>query len=170
MTATPLRPVSDATRPVQSFVSPFQSRPRFPALPEVDGPGRLKLPMDRKKQTLFTVPLLVLTLIAAGFFYVKVVMVRTEYNRIVTELIDEGKYDEAATAFEALLPRSIGKMTTQVSRDLAETYRALGDDPGLNYDGSRQHFQRAFELDPEGMQPHQMRVLQSAPGKGATAN
>ena len=126
--------------------------------------------MDRKKQNLITVPLLVAILIAAGVFYVKVVKVRNEYNRIVTELIDGGNYEDAAAAFEALLPNAIGKMATRISRELAETYRALGDDPGLNYDGSRQHFQRAFELDPEGMQPHQIRVLQSAPGKGATAN
>ncbi len=120
--------------------------------------------MDRKKQTLIAAPLLALVLIAAGVFYVKVIKVRSEYNRIVTELIDAGRNEEAAAALEDLRPRAVGGMQATITKDLAETHRVLGDDPGLNFDESRRHFERAHELDPEGMQPHQMRVLQLAPG------
>ncbi len=121
--------------------------------------------MDRKKQTLIAAPLLALVLIGAGVFYVKVIKVRSDYNRIVTELLDAGKNEEAAKAFEKLRPRAVGGMQAIITKDLAETYRVLGDDPALNFEASRRHFERAQELDPEGMQPHQRRVLQSAPGK-----
>ena len=126
--------------------------------------------MERRKQTLIAAPLLALILIAAGVFYVKVIKVRSEYNRVVTELINAGKNQDAAPALQALHTKAVGGMKTTIAMELAETYRTLGDDPALNYDESRKHFARAHELDPEGMQPHQMRVLQSTPSGAATSD
>lgn len=117
--------------------------------------------MTRKQQSYFTIPLLVLLLIGAGWYYVAVIQVRAEYNRIVTELVDESKHEEAAAAFEPLYEKAAGEIKQTIRHDMAEAYRMWGDGAGVSAAASLKCYQRAFELDPEVLGPTHMRLLQS---------
>ncbi len=123
--------------------------------------------MERKKQTLIAVPLLILVLISAAVFYVKVIQVRRDYNAIVTDLVNQEKHAEAAEALESLLPRTTGDLREDAVRTLAEEHRLAGTEPGVAFDQSVEHFRRARELDPDGMEPQQLRALESAEAKAA---
>ena len=104
--------------------------------------------MDRKKQTYVAIPLLILVLIGSGWFYVNVVKVRADYNRIVDELVNTEKYAEAAEALEPLQERASGQLRETIRLNLAEVYRLLGDAPESTADDSVRHYERSRELDP----------------------
>ena len=122
-----------------------------------------KEPKRGWNQNYLTYPLLVLVLIGAGWFYINVIQIRAEYNRIIIDLVNEEKYAEAALAFEPLFEMTEGEMKETVRESLIDVYCVLADDVGSSTIDSIRCFRRILELDPDGLSPWHMRLLEFAP-------
>ena len=102
----------------------------------------------------FPVKLFVVLLFAGGvavFAYLQFQKGRliSHENRAVAHF-NAQEYDKAITEYETLLPKlSDAAAKQRIRRQLAECWKAKGDDTGLIYEKSREFYRKAWEYDPD---------------------
>jgi len=86
-----------------------------------------------------------------------------EFNRIVQTYVNEGKFEDAATALEKLIasspPEDIAK---QARTELARCYMHQGDKDELSMKKRAVWFKKAQSLDASVLGPHQIQEIELA--------
>ena len=72
----------------------------------------------------------------------------SEYNRIIEDDINQGKYEEAIPRLETLMNTAQSSVATQAKTELAKCYIQLGDKPELSLKQRAEQFKKANDLDP----------------------
>src|SRR5687768_13755083 len=86
---------------------------------------------------------------------------RNEYNRAV-EMFNEGKYDEAARAFEKLIPRAPKDIKSEAKKTLARCYINLGENTSLTLKQTAELYRKAQEMDPDSLSEQQRNAIVAA--------
>ena len=86
-----------------------------------------------------------------------------QYNRIINQLFNPGKYEEAAEALEALRRKDLrGQLRGDVKKTLVRCCLILGDEPSRSVRQSAQFYKQAYQLDPDALNDAQKHVMQLA--------
>jgi hypothetical protein len=131
---------------------------RAPQPAPANAPATKKKP-NRVRQVVALVLLLGIG-VALAFALVRAWSI-SEYNRITEELANEGKYAEAVTAYEKLLPWTFGEVEGNTREQLARAHIALAEDYSKPLSESIEHLKRANELAPQTLSEMQKKLLQS---------
>ena len=129
-----------------------------------------------KPLVILKILLLLAVVIAAGLYVVdsrRRAGYRDQYNRIVTDLMNQEKYQEAVQELERLLATAPEDLKPRIRKDLARCCLSIGEDPGLPIARSAEWFKRAQEYDPASLEErhHQVLRLGTSPGgTGGTMN
>ncbi len=88
-----------------------------------------------------------------------------EYNRIVEEELNEGRYRQAADKLEALRTDAWPELERKIDRDLAMCYVAIGEDPSLPLADSAEWYRKAHRLAPDRLEERHRKVLELYEGE-----
>ena len=75
------------------------------------------------------------------------------FDWIVTELVEKGHHREAVDELESLRDRAGPDLADRINHQLARACAGVGDDPALSHEQRIQWYRRAFELDPDALDP-----------------
>ena len=84
-----------------------------------------------------------------------------QYNRIIDQLFNLGKYEQAAEAFEALRRTDLrGQLRRNVKETLIKCYLTLGDEPSRPVREAAWFLKQAYQIDPDALDDVQKRAMQ----------
>ena len=81
------------------------------------------------------------------------------YNRIVDELSNRQKHEEAYAAFEKLLPQCDGQIAEEVRKAMVDCCLAIGDAPSSSVQKAAEWYARAEELKPGSLDQERKKVV-----------
>jgi hypothetical protein len=90
----------------------------------------------------------------------------SEYNKIITEDVDQGKYEEAIPRLQKLMETAQSGIAKESKTELAKCYIQLGDKPELPTKQRAEFFKKADDLDPStlnDMQRTEMKLSLAPP-------
>ena len=104
---------------------------------------------------------LLLVIIGVAWYVLDQRRKAAEYNRAI-EIFNEGRYEEAARAFESLIPRARGEIKSAAKKNLARCYVNLGENTALSLKQSAAFYRKAQEVDPESLDDTQRQAIAAA--------
>lgn len=112
-------------------------------------------------------PLLLLAVLAGvGVYMYQQRQFADDYNRVIHDLVNQGRYDEAVPELESLRERAPAGMRERVESDLVLCYLALGQDPGRSLQEGAQWLRKAQALDPGALTDDDRRQIDVAAKRG----
>lgn len=87
---------------------------------------------------------------------------RREYNAIVAECVDPGRFEEAIRRLEPLLGRGSAEVEAEVRRALAQSYAGWADAEGATREQRVERLQKAWATDPEVLNDTERREVEQA--------
>jgi hypothetical protein len=123
-----------------------------------------------KKINYVTIPVLIAFLVGAGLFLYQRRSSATEYNNIITELVNQRKFKEGAAALEEFIKTGPSHMMAQAKKDLAICYRSIGQDPGLSHAQRVGYLKKAQEAAPGSLNAREMELIRRPANIGGTVD
>lgn len=110
---------------------------------------------------LFLKAVLLIAMLGAGYlFYLQMMQQREfiEQENAAIRLYNEGEYAKAAETLEELLPKVRGETRTRVTRQLADWYTSLSQDPALSLQKQAAYARKALQYDEDAQIGQVMRL------------
>jgi hypothetical protein len=93
---------------------------------------------------------------------------RTEYNRIVQNIMNQGEYEEAYTQLKAMLDEErVGTIAADVREAAAESALRAAEATEAGLEQTRVWLERAYELAPEKLSELQRRLIGEGEGQAS---
>jgi tetratricopeptide (TPR) repeat protein len=84
-----------------------------------------------------------------------------EYNKIITDLVNQEKYEEAIPRLETLLESAQGNVRDETRKQLANCYIKLGENPSLPLKKSAEYLKKAYDVDPSSLNEGQLQAMKT---------
>ncbi|MEQ9460588.1 MAG: hypothetical protein RIG82_06530 [Phycisphaeraceae bacterium] len=126
---------------------------------------------ESKGQGLKVLLVVVLLAVAAGVWMMNSGErdARTEYNRIVQNLVNAGEYEEAYNQLRAMIDEErVGTIAAEVREAAGESALRAAEAMEAGLDETRVWLERAYELTPEKLSGLQRRLIGAPEGGGET--
>ena len=112
-----------------------------------------------KRINYVTIPILLAVLVVAGWYLYSRHSNAKQYNRIISELVNQGKFEEAAKELEQLQKSAPSYLQPEIQENLVRCYLRIGRDPSLKMHDSIPWLKKAHALDPSILTSAERRII-----------
>src|SRR5690348_10158183 len=84
-----------------------------------------------------------------------------EYNAIITDLVDQQKYEEAIPQLQKLADEASGSIRDEARTELAKCYIQLAENPALSLAKSAELYKKAYDLNPSTVDETQQQAMKA---------
>ena len=117
-------------------------------------------PASRWIRLVITVLLVIFIIAVVRYILVRGSQAR-EYNAIISDLIDQQKYEEAIPRLQKLMDEGQGSIRDEARTQLAKCYLQLGENPSLPLTKSAEFYKKAHDLDPSALDDTQQQAMKA---------
>jgi hypothetical protein len=117
-------------------------------------------PASRWIRLIITIALAIFIIAIVRYILVRGSQTR-EYNEIISDLVDQQKYEEAIPRLQKLVDTAQPSIRDAARTQLAKCYVQLGENPELPLTKSAEFYKKANDLDPSSLDETQRQAMKA---------